>query len=395
MYLDNNNHFYGAIGGKRINDFLKFDYSLNSCKERIDFVNEVLGMYEVDGVEFYHEYFDEVYDQEKKNGKIDIVISNSKSQYSESNVANSLEIIANYILAMDKKENDVNYKIYTSEELFNKACQEFNLINNVARANGGLATIDNYDKITGAKCESFPIFQLPKNYKKVKDLKFEMKDLNKYPPMKDYYDFYEYLKGESKRLWSKGKLTKDEIIRRGRINKIMVEVKKDMMEVKRQLQMPIIWKSPLKDEGGADYNELDMFDKNTVKELLRVHKQLDLQDDLSCILVDLDNLINRIELNDRQHEVLEMWRNGVETGTIAKILNVKPQTIHGNIDSIVEAIIKQYEEDYEDWYYLNIRKGQYKKCSKCGEIKLVSRFDKNGKKGLRSSCKRCESERKK
>ena len=38
-----------------------------------------------------------------------------------------------------------------------------------------------------------------------------MKDLNKYPPMKDYYDFYEYLKGESKRLWSKGKLTKDEI----------------------------------------------------------------------------------------------------------------------------------------------------------------------------------------
>ena len=391
MYLDNNNHFYGAIGGKRINDFLKFDYSLNSCKERIDFVNEVLGMYEVDGVEFYHEYFDEVYDQEKKNGKIDIVISNSKSQYSESNVANSLEIIANYILAMDKKENDVNYKIYTSEELFNKACQEFNLINNVARANGGLATIDNYDKITGAKCESFPIFQLPKNYKKVKDLKFEMKDLKKYPPMKDYYDFYEYLKDESKMLWSKGKLTKDEIIRRGRINKIMVEVKKDMMEVKRQLQMPIIWKSPLKDEGGADYNELDMFDKNTVKELLRVHKQLDLQDDLSCILVDLDNLINRIELNDRQHEVLEMWRNGVETGTIAKILKVKPQTVHGNIDSIVEAIIKQYEEDYENWYYLNIRKGQYKKCSRCGEIKLISQFNKEpkGKDGYKKHCKKC------
>jgi hypothetical protein len=389
MYLDNNNHFYGAIGGKRINDFLKFDYSLNSCKERIDFVNEVLGMYEVDGVEFYHEYFDEVYDQEKKNGKIDIVISNSKSQYSESNVANSLEIIANYILAMDKKENDVNYKIYTSEELFNKACQEFNLINNVARANGGLATIDNYDKITGAKCESFPIFQLPKNYKKVKDLKFEMKDLNKYPPMKDYYDFYEYLKDESKRLWSKGKLTKDEIIRRGRINKIMVEVKKDMMEVKRQLQMPIIWKSPLKDEGGADYNELDMFDKNTVKELLRVHKQLDLQDDLSCILVDLDNLIEKIDFTYEQLKLLEGWRNGVNLDIIGKELNVNKKALEKRLDTIINMIIKQYEEDYENWYYLNIRKGQYKKCSKCGEIKLVSRFDKNGKRGLYPSCKKC------
>ena len=389
MYLDNNNHFYGAIGGKRINDFLKFDYSLNSCKERIDFVNEVLGMYEVDGVEFYHEYFDEVYDQDKKNGKIDIVINNSKSQYSESNVANSLEIIANYILAMDKKENDVNYKIYTSEELFNKACQEFNLINNVARANGGLATIDNYDKITGAKCESFPIFQLPKNYKKVKDLKFEMKDLNKYPPMKDYYDFYEYLKDESKRLWSKGKLTKDEIIRRGRINKIMVEVKKDMMEVKRQLQMPIIWKSPLKDEGGADYNELDMFDKNTVKELLRVHKQLDLQDDLSCILVDLDNLIEKIDFTYEQLKLLEGWRNGVNLDIIGKELNVNKKALEKRLDTIINMIIKQYEEDYEDWYYLNIRKGQYKRCSRCGEVKLISCFSKNGNR-LRGNCKRCK-----
>ena len=35
-------------------------------------------------------------------------------------------------------------------------------------------------------------------------------------------------------------------------------------------------------------------------------------------------------------------------------------------------------------------------CNNCGgEIKLISQFDKNGKKGLRSSCKRCESERKK
>ena len=59
------------------------------------------------------------------------------------------------------------------------------------------------------------------------------------------------------------------------------------------------------------------------------------------------------------------------------------------MDTIINMIIKQYEEDYEDWYYLNIRKGNYKKCNRCGEIKLVSRFDKNGKKGLLSICKKC------
>ena len=386
MYLDNNNHFYGKIGGKSINDFLKFDYNLKSCQERIDFVNEVLGMYEVDNVEFYDEYFDEVYDQDRKYGKINIVIGKDKSQYTESNIANALEIIANYILAVDEKEKSINYKIYTSEELFNKACKEYKLINSVAKANGGIELMNN----TGENIvEGFPLYQLPKNFKKVKDLKIEKVDLEKYPPMKDYQNFYEYLKEESNRLWSTKGLSREELIRRGKIKKILPEIKKDMLEVKKQLQMPIIWKAPLKDSGEADYDMLDMFDKNVVKELLKVKKQVDLQDDLSCILVDLENLINKVEFTDRQKEVLNMWKNGVCIDDIAKDLKVRQNTISKTLSRAVESIIKKYEEEYENWYYLNIRKGTYKKCSKCGEIKLISQFDKNGKKGFKSMCKKC------
>ena len=40
-------------------------------------------------------------------------------------------------------------------------------------------------------------------------------------------------------------------------------------------------------------------------------------------------------------------------------------------------------------YYLNIRKGEYKRCNKCGEIKLVNKFNKNGSKGVLSICKKC------
>ena len=371
--------------------FLKFDYNLKSCQERIDFVNEVLGMYEVDNVEFYDEYFDEVYDQDRKYGKINIVIGKDKSQYTESNIASALEIIANYILAVDEKEKGINYKIYTSEELFNKACKEYKLINSVAKANGGIELMNNTSENI---VESFPLYQLPKNFKKVKDLKIEKADLEKYPPMKDYQNFYEYLKEESNRLWTTKGLSREELIRRGKIKKILPEIKKDMLEVKKQLQMPIIWKAPLKDSGEVDYDVLDMFDRNVVKELLRVKKQVDLQDDLSCILVDLENLINKVEFTDRQKEVLNMWKNGVCIDDIAKDLKVRQNTISKTLSRAVESIIKKYEEEYEDWYYLNIRKGVYKKCNKCGEVKLVSRFDKNGKKGLRGRCKRCESERK-
>ena len=386
MYLDNNNHFYGKIGGKSINNFLKFDYNLKSCQERIDFVNEVLGMYEIDNVEFYDEYFDEVYDQDRKYGKINIVIGKDKSQYTESNIANALEIIANYILAVDEKEKSINYKIYTSEELFNKACKEYKLINSVVKANGGIELMNN----TGENVvESFPLYQLPKNFKKVKDLKIEKVDLEKYPPMKDYQNFYEYLKEESNRLWTTKGLSREELIRRGKIKKILPEIKKDMLEVKKQLQMPIIWKAPLKDSGEADYDMLDMFDKNVVKELLRVKKQVDLQDDLSCILVDLENLIKKVEFTDKQKKVLDRWINGMCVNDIAKDLGVKKITISQALDRVVELITKQYEEEYENWYYLNIRKGTYKTCNKCGKVKLVNQFDKNGKKGFKSMCKKC------
>ena len=392
MYLDNNNNFYGKIGGKHIGNFLNFNYKLNTCEERIAFVNEVLEMYKVDGVEFYHEYFDEVYDQERKHSKIDLVIDKSKSTYTTSNIASSLELIANYILAVDDVDDKVNYKIYTSEELFKRACQEFNVINGVAKANGGLDM--KYEEEGSKDIEAFPFFHLPKNYKKVKDLKLEKEDLEKYPPMKDYYEFYNYLKEESKRLWGTKNLSKEEMVRRGKIKKLLPEIKKDMMDAKKQLQMPIIWKSPLKDNGGADYDLLDMFDKEVVKELLRVHKGVDLQDDLSCILVDLENLINKIEFTDKQRKVLELWSNGLATGEISKKLNVKPNTIVGCLNGVVDLIVKQYEKEYEEWYYLNIRKGEYKRCNRCKNVKLVSQFDKNGKKGLRSCCKKCESLRK-
>lgn len=387
MYLDNNNNFYGKIGGKHIGNFLKFNYKLNTCEDRIAFVNEVLEMYKVDGVEFYHEYFDEVYDQERKHSKIDLVIDKSKSTYTTSNIASSLELIANYILAVDDVDDKVNYKIYTSEELFKRACQEFNVINDVAKANGGLDM--KYEEEGNKGVEAFPFFQLPKNYKKVKDLKLEKEDLEKYPPMKDYYEFYNYLKEESKRLWGTKNLSKEEMVRRGKIKKLLPEIKKDMMDAKKQLQMPIIWKSPLKDNGGADYDLLDMFDKEVVKELLRVHKGVDLQDDLSCILVDLENLINKIEFTDKQRKVLELWSNGLVTGEISKKLKLDPSTITKCLNGVVDLIIKQYEKEYEEWYYLNIRKGEYKKCSRCGEVKLVSQFDKNGKRGLYPRCKKC------
>lgn len=62
---------------------------------------------------------------------------------------------------------------------------------------------------------------------------------------------------------------------------------------------------------------------------------------------------------------------------------------------IPSIIASQAEDDYLDWYYLNEEKGKYKKCSRCGEIKLAHNkyFSKNktSKDGFYSICKACRN----
>lgn len=62
---------------------------------------------------------------------------------------------------------------------------------------------------------------------------------------------------------------------------------------------------------------------------------------------------------------------------------------------IPKLIASQAEDEYLYWYYLNIKKGKYKKCSRCGQIKLAHNkyFSKNktSRDGYYSICKECRN----
>lgn len=399
-----NNNMNGKIKGKSIWNFvMALDWSLDNVEDRLEHVRKILGEYKIGDVNFYHEFFEEVFNQDNPHSKVKLILSTDDARYEESNIAKALEVIESYILCSrdeieERKKNETKYKIYNSNELLKRFEQERNLMYKLSTVNSDKS--NNYDKDDSRKDKDndgnvFEIFQLPKNYKKVKDIVIERKDFKRFPILNDYQQSINHMKEKLKELMEidENKLNEEDLrdlrSRKKMIMKNLKLLKLDMLDAKKQLEMPIIWKAPLKDNGSADYDMLDMFDKNVVKELLRVHKQIDLQDELSCILVDLENLINKINFTKRQREVLDMWSRGLSASAIARELNVKPQTIAASLDSVIALIVKQYEKDYEDWYYLNIRKGQYKKCSKCGETKLISRFDKKGKQGLQSRCKKC------
>lgn len=370
-----NNRFRGIIDGKTIWDYNgRLDFKLEKLEDRLNLVNEVLNVNEDGFTE--DEFWQDVWDM----GICKTGLNTTDDIWSDTNVCKCLETMGSYLLNVYKTENkdDLKIKIYDNKELFDRIIKEQKMVTDVANVNSS----------------ELSIFVNPnKNYKLSKDIKVTNEDVKNKPEIKAYYDLKEYmleLHKDSKRrkeLASKKGLTQRklyEILNRNR--KLLDE---DMKDVKLSKDRPIVWKSPLRDGGNEiDWSYLDMFDPSHVKALLQMKNNENISQDIS---IDLQTLIEKTEFTDTQIEILNMWNKDKAQQYIADVLNMSKSNVTKQLDKIVKKIISTYEKEYEEnHYYLNVVKGKYKKCSKCGEILLIQRFDKNGKKGYRSSCKSCK-----
>lgn len=439
----NNNNFYGEIDNKKIEDYTRnINYNLENVEERIDFVKDKLGIKNINNIEVPDKIWETIFEQKGEiklntNGKfyidddyeialnynefikwcdendyvpeeflyendylhksswrevgdtsnIKLHLNTSDTLYSESNVAKALEILGSYILAKDNVENEEEkVKIYNSRELFLRAIKEECTVNGLS---------------SNSTSPEFAVFKMEKNYKKeIKDV-VTADDVKKYPVVKDYIDAYNNILKEYKELGKKQFLTQEENKRKYMLKKNLKSLKNDSIDSKIAFARPIKWKQPLKDNGCPNWDYLDLMDREHIKCLLQISLNEDLQNDLVCIRTDLENLIKRTKFTDRQKEVLDLWIRDIPISKdkyrggkgIAEILDVSQPTVTKILNQAIDSIIETYIEELEDWYYLNVNKGEYKKCSKCGEIKLVQRFQKNGKKGYMSKCKECSKKK--
>lgn len=386
------NRFFSKIDGKNIYDYTKLDTTIDDLEGRIQYIYDLLNVAkDENGVEFSNdEFWNEVFEQRpNKTSYIDLIPNNETELYTDSNIAKTLEMLANYIFWADPNKNKKeNIKIYNNEEDFKNALiKEKKCINRYGEntINDEIIILRRKDNYKKSKDEVVTSDDL-KRCLELREYKKEIDRLSAYIKEDRLNEFVEYMQNKGYKKIKTNKQAKTFLM--NHIGKL----KNDMVQTKIELIRPINFKAPLKDNGQADWNEFDELDLTHIKALLQLYKEsevYDFQSDLGCMFQDLETVLKEVELTDKQEELLHMWKNGMTIKNIAKELGKDRKSVESMLNTIIKKITMVYEEKIEDIYYLNIRKGEYKRCSKCGEVKLVNKFNKNGSKGLLSICKKC------
>ena len=316
-----------------------------------------------------------------------------------------LEILADYLIFAMEKEEKKKKKILTENRMTTVNKRETSFEGLVAQLENGEDGI--YNLITNNKQV---IFQ-PK-------VTITKKDLADIPPLRELRETIDIW--ETKLKTAEGK---DRFI----IKKALIEMRKDQYIIKNSYRQPII---PNKITRSSSYIHLDdntnafdeegypisegfsLMNPKVCEAILcnysRLKQDADgkFEGDTWYMIYDFENLCEKaLEKYPLYMRLVEYKIDGMQNIDIQVQLQLEFGIKHSveYISSlwrnkIPKLIASAAEDEYLDWYYLNIAKGKYKKCSRCNEIKLAHNkyFSKNktSKDGFYSICKSCRNKKK-
>lgn len=318
-----------------------------------------------------------------------------------------LEILSDYIIfAMDKQERKQK-KILTDNHMVTVNKRETSFEGLVGRLENGEDGI--YNMIANDKNIIFtPKFQITQQ------------DIAEIPELKQLVDaIAEVEKAEKKAVGKKKFLLKKQLI----------AMRQDQYIIRSAYKPPIYCMNAIKSFSKIDFDEnisisgndeiednslVSFFNPKHISALLCNYSRLKedawgkFYSDSYFLMEDLDTLIEKT-LRDSYpmyYDLLIYKIDGKQNLEIQSLLNQKHNVKHSveYISSlwrnkIPKLLSEQAQEDYLIWYYTTQKKGKWKKCSRCGEIKLAHNkfFSKNktSKDHFYSICKCCRNKKNK
>ena len=211
------------------------------------------------------------------------------------------------------------------------------------------------------------------------------------------------------------------------IKKTLIELRKDQYVIKNAYRRPFIpnklirsrnilpldGEISLGEDGSVISSGVVLTDPAVCSAILCNYAKLkedsygDFESDMWYLMYDFDKIAGvALEPHPLYLRLVEYKVDGMQNIDIQKALEEEFGIKHSveYISSlwrnkIPKLIAEAAEDDYLNWYYLQVEKGKFKRCSRCGEIKLAHNkyFSKNktSKDGFYSICKCCRNSKKK
>ena len=316
-----------------------------------------------------------------------------------------LEVLADYLILCMEKQEKKERKLLTDNRLttINKRETSFEgLVSQLENGEDGI-----YNLMTESK---YTIFQ-PK-------VTITKKDIDEIPFLKQLRDAIEVWEAKLKVAEGKDAFT---------IKKALIEMRRDQYIIKNAYKKPIVLNKisrskafPKLEDKTINFNAdgypipegVSLMDYKTVSAILCNYSKLK-QDSWSqfesetwYLMHDFDEVSKRALADFPLYErIVECKIDGIQNSDIQKIIEKEFGIKHSleYISSlwrnkIPKLIASTAEDEYLNWYYREVEKGKYKKCNRCGQVKLLHNkyFSKNktSKDNFYSLCKECRNKKK-
>lgn len=350
----------------------KLDYTLTSEQDRIDLVNAIIAQ----------------------------TPSNQLSP-------KYLEILADYILDAASKEERRNKKIITKNRMITVNKRETSFEGLVAKLENGEDGI--YALMAGND----------KNILLTPKISITPKDIEEIPGLKELRDNIEQIEKLEK--VARGK-------KRYLLKKQLIEMRQEQYILKNDFRKPIHCTHLIKSFNEINFDENITIDENGnpkddsiltflnpthISALLCNYSKLKenawgkFNNDSWALMEDLDNLVEKtLKYKYPLYYDLLVYKIDGKTNIEIQDLLLRDHNIKHSVEyisslwrnKIPKLLAEQAQEDALLYYYTEIEKGQWKRCSRCGEIKLAHNkfFSKNksSKDGWYSICKCCRNKKK-
>ena len=317
-----------------------------------------------------------------------------------------LEKLADYIVfAMDKQERK-NKKILTDNRMVT--------VNKRETSFEGLA-----GKLENGEDGIYNMIANDKNIIFAHKVSITEKDIAEIPGLKELRDEIEKIEAKAKMARGKKAFL---------LKKQAIEMRQDQYIIKNAYRKPIYCMNLIKSFSKLDLDEkitvnengevfstglINLFNEKHISALLCNYVKIkedswsDFNGNSKWLIMDLENIIDNTlkEKFPLYYDLVIYKIDGKQNQEIQELLENKHGIKHSieYISSlwrnkIPKIIAEQAQNDWLIWHYTQEEKGQWKKCSRCGQIKLAhNRFfskNKTSKDNFYSICKECRNKKK-